>query len=445
MIQSFLQLRIVTAGLFLISVSLLAPAGARAQSRLNVLIVSGQSSHDWQQSTAAITATLRNTGRFNVDRSTSPPPGSPPSAWAAWQPQFANYDVVISDYQGEMWPAGVRAAFEAYIAGGGGAVIVHVSTATFFEPHLFPGEVEWDAYSLMIGLGWRLFNNGQRIIVNDATNDPVFIPPPFGGSSNHGVQHRFTVKSRRPAHPIMNGLPTEWLHGKDEFNHAMRGPAVNLEVLASAFSAPETGGTGFHEPMLWTVQYGGGRVVTTVMGHRQFGSGYGAPGTPNENGPDAVHCVGFQTLLARTAEWAAMGAVTVPVPSAFPSSAATSISDPLRGVWLKLGMKINGQHPASDVVVTPGPVQLTLDMAPGGFTSPLGFYFAVVVQGVTLWFTPTGPSLIPAPLGAVTPLVVSDASLLSLNLAPGSSLSFLMAFVEGTNVLTYDVITAIAP
>lgn len=410
--------------------------------KLDVLIVDGQSNHDWQQTTAAIRATLLNTGRFNVDRSTSPAPGAPPSQWASWQPQFANYDVVVSVYKGEMWPAAVRTAFETYIAGGGGAVIFHAPLATFFNPHLNPGEQEWDAYSNMLGLGWREFSVGQRLIIDDGTGDPIFIPPPFGGSSNHGAQHSFVVKSRRPAHPIMNGLPTEWLHGKDELYHAMRGPAQNITVLASAFSDLGTGGTGVHEPMVWTEPFGAGRVVTTAMGHRWFGSGHGAPGTPEENGPDALHCVGFQTLIARSAEWAATGAVTVPVPPAFPST-GVSIVDPLRGVWLKLLQKINGQHPASDVLLTPNPVQLTLDMKPGGFNEPLDLYFAFAYQGQLFWVTEGGLSTTPSRLVQTTPVSFENQPVLNLNLPTGSLITFIMAFAQGPTVLNYDVISAI--
>ena len=429
----------------LVVAALLNARVARADDRLKLLIVNGQSNHGWQETTTAIRASLLNTGRFTVEETTSPAPGAPPAAWASWRPPFASYQVVVSVYKGEMWPAAVRADFEAFIAGGGGAVIVHAPLATFIDPDLNPGEQEWDAYSRMMGLGWRPSSIGQRILVDDATNDPILIPPPFGGSSSHGLQHSFVVKSRRPSHPIMAGLPTEWLHGKDELYHAMRGPAENLTVLASAFSDLATGGTGVHEPMIWTVPYGAGRVVTTVLGHRWFGDGYGAPGTPAENGPDALHSVDFQTLLARSAEWAATGLVTLPVPVAFPSAAGTSIVNPLRGVWLKLLLKVNGQHPGSDLVVTPGPVQLTLDMHPGGFTNPLDLYFGIVSQGQLLWITNAGLSLTPAPLTQLTPLLLNNVNVLNLNLPAGGSIAFVAFFAEGGTVLTYDLISAAVP
>ncbi|HEY6547993.1 MAG TPA: ThuA domain-containing protein [Vicinamibacteria bacterium] len=445
MSRTRLQIRPLAAlGRVLVALAaLVLPPTALAGERLQLLLVDGQSNHAWQETAAAITATLRNTGRFDVARTTSPPPGSPPAAWASWRPAFADYDVVVSTYKGEMWPAEVRADFEAYVAGGGGAVIFHAPLATFFFPHLFAGEEDWDAYSQMLSLGWRPATLGQRIIVDDNTGNPILIPSPFGGSSNHGLQHEFVVKSRRPEHPILNGVPTPWRHGKDELYHAMRGPAQDITVLASGFSDVATGGTGVHEPMLWTVPYGSGRVVTTVLGHRWFGEGYGEPGTPAENGPDALHCVGFQTLLARSAEWAATGSVTIPIPPAFPSEAGASIVDPLRGVWLKLGMKVNGEHPANDVVVGPGPVQLTLDMRPGGFDAPLDLYFGFVYQNQLRWFTGGGLSTVPAPLTQLTPSLLQDVSLLELDLPAGSVISFVMLFAEGSTLLNYDLISAV--
>jgi len=351
--------------------------------------------------------------------------------------------VVLTDYKGAMWPAAVRQSLESYVGGGGGLFIIHAPLATFIIPDLLPGEQEWTAYSEMMNLGWRTVFFGNRVTVDDATGNLNVFPPSQGGSSNHGAQHSFVVKSRSPSHPIMAGLPTEWLHGKDELYHAMRGPAQNLNVLASAFSAPSTGGTGQHEPMLWETPYGLGRVVTTVMGHRWFGSGYGPPGTVSENGPDALNCVGLQTLIARSAEWAAGADVIVPVPDAFPTSDAVSLRDARRGLWLRLGLKVNGQHPASDVVVSPGPIQLTLDMAPGVWAEPLNLYFAYAVGNNITWITAGGPSGTPAPLANLTPLSFQGLPLVNTSLPPGAAITFLMLFLDGGNAVSYDLITAV--
>ena len=123
---------------------------------------------------------------------------------------------------------------------------------------------------------------------------------------SHGAQHEFTIIARDREHPVMQGLPIEWLHAKDELYHGQRGPAQDMHILATAFSAKDKGGTGTNEPLVWTIPYGKGRVFTVLLGHV---SG------PNA---EAIRCVGFQTVVARGTEWAATGKVTLPVPADFP-------------------------------------------------------------------------------------------------------------------------------
>jgi type 1 glutamine amidotransferase len=97
----------------------------------------------------------------------------------------------------------------------------------------------------------------------------------------------------------MKGLPARWKHTTDELYAKLRGPATNLTLLATAYSAPETRGTGEHEPILMAIGYGKGRVFHTVLGH----------------GAVSMSGLGFQVTLQRGAEWAATGAVTLPVPA----------------------------------------------------------------------------------------------------------------------------------
>ena len=89
----------------------------------------------------------------------------------------------------------------------------------------------------------------------------------------------------------------------DELYHGMRGPIENVHVLATAYSDKAKGGTGDHEPMIWTVNYGKGRVFHTPMGHDL----------------DGMRCVGFMATLLRGTEWAATGKVTMPIPADFPT------------------------------------------------------------------------------------------------------------------------------
>ena len=100
----------------------------------------------------------------------------------------------------------------------------------------------------------------------------------------------------------MKGLPEKFRHAPDELYAKLRGPAKNLTVLATAFSAPSTGGTGRNEPILMAIDYGKGRVFHSTMGH----------------GPAQCLSVAFIVTLQRGAEWAATGKVTQKVPDDFP-------------------------------------------------------------------------------------------------------------------------------
>ena len=95
-----------------------------------------------------------------------------------------------------------------------------------------------------------------------------------------------------------------WLHSQDELYDRLRGPAVNMKVLATAYAAQDKGGTGRHEPMIMTIDYGKGRVFHTPMGHGDY----------------SMECVGFITVLLRGTEWAATCAVAPDeIPKDFPT------------------------------------------------------------------------------------------------------------------------------
>jgi uncharacterized protein len=160
----------------------------------------------------------------------------------------------------------------------------------------------------MIGLGgWggRNEKSGPYLRLRDGRVVRDSKPGPGG---HHGTQHDFQVVVRSSDHPITAGMPPTWLHAKDELYDLLRGPAENIDVLATAYADPAQGGSGEHEPMIFTVKYGKGRVFHTPMGHS----------------PYTMTCVGFITTLQRGAEWAATGKVTQKIPLDFPT--ATKIS-----------------------------------------------------------------------------------------------------------------------
>jgi type 1 glutamine amidotransferase len=273
--------------------------GAGAAEKLKVLIVEGQNNHSWESTTPVLKAELEKSGRFEASVVRTPPAKASASAWNSFRPKFQDFDVVLTNYNGEPWPAPVRVALEKYVAGGGGLVVMHAANNSF---------PEWPAYNDMIGLGWRDAGFGDRITMDDS-GKVVRTPKGQGPGAGHGARHPFTVVVRNADHPITRGLPAQWTHVVDELYHGQRGPAKDMDVLATAFSDKAKGGTGTNEPMLWTVPFGEGRVVVNVMGHTQ-GDDLGAVEAPD-----------FRALTVRSAEWAATGAVTVPVPADFPTAA----------------------------------------------------------------------------------------------------------------------------
>jgi uncharacterized protein len=262
-----------------------------AAEKLKALILDGQNNHDWKGCQPVLKAILEDSGRFTVDVSSSPPANAPADKWSAWRPKFSDYAVVVSNYNGQDWPAEVKTAFVDYVKNGGGLVIVHAADNSFGN---------WAEYNEMIAVGgWGGRNEKSGPMVRYRDGKIVFDTTP-GAGGTHGANHEFVVETREPEHPIMKGLPAKWMHASDELYAKMRGPAKNLTVLATAFSAPNKGGTNENEPILMVISYGKGRVFHTVLGHD----------TRSMSG------LGFQVTLARGAEWAASGAVTLPAPKA---------------------------------------------------------------------------------------------------------------------------------
>ena len=283
----------------IVAVLMLLTSSVPAAEKLKLLIIDGQNNHQWKKTTPVLRAFLEKSGRFTVSVSTSPARGGTEAAWAAFRPAFAANDVVLSNYNGQPWPEPVQSSLEKYVSGGGGLVIVHAAN------NAFPGWSEWNK---MIGLGWRQAKYGERLTLNNA-GKAVRTVKGQGPGAGHGPQHEFPVVVRDRRHPVMAGIPAEWMHSRDELYHGQRGPALNMHILATAFSAPAKRGTGAHEPMVWWIPYGKGKVFTTVLGHADY----------------SMKCVGFQTIVSRGAEWSATGRVTLEVPGSFPSAEKTSV------------------------------------------------------------------------------------------------------------------------
>ncbi|MFP6893752.1 MAG: ThuA domain-containing protein, partial [Opitutales bacterium] len=356
-------------------------------AKTSVLIVDGRNNHDWQITTDALRAGLEVTGRFKVTVTTAPEskipegPRAPKSVhprvvaafqkyssayqqltkptkdaqgerWKSWKPNFRAHDVVLLNYNGQNWPEESKTAFVEYIKNGGGVLLVHAANNAFRD---------WDEFNEIIGMGWRPETYGKAWKIDPGTGKSYLDEK--AGNSGHGSKHAFQVTVRHPGHPVMKGLPSVWMHGKDELYHDMRGLAQNMTILSSAWSDPKQRGTGKHEPITWETSYGKGRAIVTTMGHFWRGQDYW----------DGLHCVGFQTIVARSCEYLASGKVTLPVPKKFPKLGEPSIHTPSEVTW---GKPVEGSSKAEVSakakkkanpysLLTPDEERATFEIAPG--------------------------------------------------------------------------------
>ena len=331
-----------------------------ADEKVSALIIDGRNNHDWVVTTDALRSILEHSGRFDVHVSTAPEekiPRAPrdfndessklkaaaaglpfealkagfdaavqparealTSEWENWRPDFSAHDVVVLNYNGPDWQQAMRDDFVNYVKNGGGLILVHGATNPFRN---------WPVFDEMIGLAWRPAPIGKALKIDPKTGN-TFIDKEAGNSA-HGSKHPFQLTVRAADHPIMRGLPKQWMHARDELYHDMRGPAKNLTVLSSAYSDPKVRGSGQHEPITWEVSYGKGRVIVTTMGHFW----------PGDTLMDSLYCVGFQTIFSRSCEYVATGDVSLPVPKNFPAANTESIAPPSRVAMSNGGIEMH--------------------------------------------------------------------------------------------------------
>jgi hypothetical protein len=258
--------------------ALVAPA-ALAQStlrffqpgKIRVLIFSGRNNHDWRSTTPFLEKLLVSSGRFDV-RVEEEPMGVTEATLAA-------YDVLVLDYQGPRWGEVTEQAVLNFVKGGKGLVAVHGANYAFTgldvlaDNHKPSGlkEPPWPEYLQLIGGWWTL-------------------GPP---KTAHAPRHCFEVKFVDREHPVTHGLGESFRVSDELYHTAQMSPGAH--ILATAYDDPANGGTGKDEPLIWTVNYGQGRVLYTALGHDV----------------SAMQEAGFKSVFTRGAEWAATGTVTL--------------------------------------------------------------------------------------------------------------------------------------
>jgi hypothetical protein len=263
----------LTIVVLLLAYPLVGQQPASGPPRIQALIITGQNGHDWRGTTPLLRKALEDTGRFTV-RVTEEFRGAGPET-------LAPYDLVVLNYY-EMkkpelrWGERADMALLDFVRSGKGAVIYHFSVAAFEG---------WSEYERICAGNWRP-NNGH-----------------------HSAAHNFVVDVKDTEHPVTRGLKLSFPQLKDELYANLRWQAADqYHVLASAWddhslyqgkAKQPVPGEGINQPMLWTVQYGEGRVFVTALGHDV----------------PAVQTPAFVVTFTRGAEWAATGNVTLSIPA----------------------------------------------------------------------------------------------------------------------------------
>lgn len=263
------------------------------ENRLKLLIITGESSyeHDWTGVNNLLRAQLQATGRFDVRIIED--------FRSATAETLRPYNVVLINYLGRWnytdaqehrWGSVAEKALFDYVRGGGGVVVYHASFNM--------GSPSWPEFEQLAGGTMRPLEGSRR-------------SPPNG----------FMVHVIDRAHPITRGMREYfWTLNDDMYTNMHWDPSARIHVLATAHDssasyAPELAGPKYPQniytpgqlrrmrgmnqdhPQVWTVEYGTGRVLCITLGH----------------GPDTLQYDGVRGLIARGAEWAGSGAVTIPV------------------------------------------------------------------------------------------------------------------------------------
>lgn len=248
------------------------PYPAADPDKIQTLIITGRHVHFWPDTTPVLRKVLEDTGKFEV-RVTEEFRG-------ATARTLEEYDLLVVNYydrgsrENLRWGDETEKAFEDFVKNGKGVVMYHLALGAFYH---------WDEFEKMSGGNWR------------------------DGRGHHSAQHDFDVDLIDRNHPITRGLKTPLPMADDElYANLIFQPEGSYHVLATAWDdhslygdnvRQPIPGPGIEQPILWTVDYGAGRVFVTTLGHDEV---------------DVAHPT-FVTTFTRGAEWAATGDVTLPI------------------------------------------------------------------------------------------------------------------------------------
>jgi len=237
----------VSIGLFCVN----GLVNAAEAAKIKVLVITGDDvgAHKWNETTPSTTAVLEKAGKFETRVVEG-------LATLNSKEELAKYDVIyfmLYNNKKVELGADAKANLVAFVKDGKGLVVTHLASASF------PG---WEEWGKMCGRYWQM------------------------GKSGHGPAGEFECKVAVKDHPVTKGL--EDFKTSDELYAKLLGEEkINLLVTADSTWSKKT------EPMVWTVDYGKGRVASHTFGHDK----------------KAFESAGVQKVIVNTTQWAATGKV----------------------------------------------------------------------------------------------------------------------------------------
>ena len=228
-----------------------APVVAHAAdaAKIKVLLITGDDvgAHNWKETTPCTKDILDKAGKFET---------AVVEGLAALdsKDELAKYDVIyFMLYNNKKVELGddAKANLVAFVKNGRGLVVTHLASASF---------PKWEEWGKLCGRYWQM------------------------GTSGHGPSGEFENKVVVKDHPITKGM--ENFKTTDELYAKLLGEEkVNILVTADSDWSKKT------EPMVWTVDYGKGRVACHTFGHDK----------------KAFESAGVQKVVVNTTLWAATG------------------------------------------------------------------------------------------------------------------------------------------
>ncbi len=226
------------------------PAGRPAV--IKALLITGDdvSAHPWREISETTREILVGSGKFDVKICEDPFILESPSALKA-------YDVIVFTIYSQKVPVISEQAQQNllnFVKDGKGFFVQHLASASF---------PKWEEFGKLCGRKWIM------------------------GTSGHGPRSDIQAKVVAQDHPITAGL-SDFVTNDELYSKLQGAGPITVLVQANSDWSKAT------EPLVFTLDYGKGRVVHNAFGHDR----------------KALMTPAVQTIITRGVEWAATGKVT---------------------------------------------------------------------------------------------------------------------------------------